>query len=115
MEARTAANCSEERKSRKNAALAEAHQFEPIAVEMIEVCGGSTAVILRAIGRCLVEATGKPWKAYWLCENLAIAIQLAMRSVFSQSVERAFRGSGKSRIHFRRCYPDFRLYLSSEV
>ena len=33
MEAGTAANCAEERKRRKYAVLAEAHQFEPIAVE----------------------------------------------------------------------------------
>ena len=50
MEAGTAANCTEERKRRKYAALAEAHQFEPIAVETMGVYGGSTGVILRAIG-----------------------------------------------------------------
>ena len=60
MEAGTAANCAEELKNRKYAALAEAHQFEPIAVEMMGVYGGSTGVILRAIGRHLVEATGEP-------------------------------------------------------
>ena len=56
MEAGTAANNAEERKRRKYAALAEAHQFEPIAVETMGVYGGSTGVILRAIGRRLVEA-----------------------------------------------------------
>ena len=40
MEAGIAANSSEERKRRKYAALAEAHQFEPIAVETMEVYGG---------------------------------------------------------------------------
>ena len=50
MEAGTAANSAEERKRRKYAALAEAHQFEPIAVETMGVYGESTGVILRAIG-----------------------------------------------------------------
>ena len=46
-----AANSAEERKRRKYAALAEAHQFEPIAVETMGVYGESTGVILRAINR----------------------------------------------------------------
>ena len=48
MEADTAANYSEEHKGHKYAAFAEAHQFEPIAVETIGVYGGSTGVIMRA-------------------------------------------------------------------
>ena len=48
---------------RSYAALAEAHQLEPIAVETMGVSGGSTDVILRAIGRRLVEAVGKPREA----------------------------------------------------
>ena len=60
MEAGTAANSAEERKRRKYAALAEAHQFEPIAVETMGVYGESTGVILRAIGRRLVETTEEP-------------------------------------------------------
>ena len=63
MEADTAANSTKERKHRKYAALAEAHQFEPIAVETMGVYGHygeSTGAILRAIGRRLVEATGEP-------------------------------------------------------
>ena len=60
MEAGTAANSTEERKRRKCAALAEVHQFEPIAVETMGVYGESTEVILRAIRRRLVEATGEP-------------------------------------------------------
>ena len=71
----TAANCAEERKRRKYAALAEAHQFEPIAVETMGVYGGSTGAILRAIGRRLVEATGDPREANWFRQNLAIAVQ----------------------------------------
>ena len=59
MEAGTAANNAEESKGRKYAALAEAHQFEPIAVETMGVHGGSTGAIFRAIGRTLVEATGE--------------------------------------------------------
>ena len=42
MEASTAANYPGSARGRKYAALAEAHQFEPIAVEKIGVCGGST-------------------------------------------------------------------------
>ena len=45
---------------RSYAALAEAHQLKSIAVETMGVSGGSTDVILRAIGRRLVEAVGKP-------------------------------------------------------
>ena len=75
MEAGTAANSAEESKHRKYAALAEVHQFEPIAVETMRVYGESTGVILRAIGRRLVEATGEPREANWFRQNLAIAIQ----------------------------------------
>ena len=66
MEAGIAANSAEERKRRKCAALAEEHQFEPIAVETMGVYGESTGVIVRAIGRRLVEATGEPREANWL-------------------------------------------------
>ena len=74
MEAGIAANNAEERKRRKYAALAEAHQFEPIAVEAMGY-GESSEVIIRAIGRRLVEATGDPREANWFRQNLAIAIQ----------------------------------------
>ena len=40
MEAGTAANCAEERKGRKYAALAEARKIEPIAVETMRVYSG---------------------------------------------------------------------------
>ena len=60
MEAGTAANCVEEHDRRKYAPLVEAHQFEPIAVNNMGVYGGSTGVILTAIGCRLVEATGEP-------------------------------------------------------
>ena len=72
VEAGAVATGAEERKRRKYAALAEVHQFEPIAVETMGVYGGSTGVILRAIGRRLIEATGE---ATWFCQNLAIAVQ----------------------------------------
>ena len=75
MEAGIAANNAEERKRRKYAALAEAHQFEPIAVVTMGVYGESTGVIIRAIGRRLIEATGDPREANWFRQNLAIAIQ----------------------------------------
>ena len=73
MEAGTAANSAEER--RKYAALAEAHQFEPIAVEAMGVYGECIGAILRAIGRRLVEATEEPMEVNWLRQNLALAIQ----------------------------------------
>ena len=75
MEAGIVANSAEERKRRKYAALAEAYQFEPIAVETMGVYGESTGVIIRAIGRRLVEVTGEPREANWFHQNLAIAIQ----------------------------------------
>ena len=76
MEAGTAINSAEECKRRKYAALAEAHQFKPIAVETMGVYGESTRAILRAIGGRLVEATGEPREVNWFRQNLAIAIQL---------------------------------------
>ena len=75
MKAGTAANSAEERKRRKYAALAEAHQFELIAVETMGVYGESTGVILRVMGRRLVEATGEPREVNWFRQNLAITIQ----------------------------------------
>ena len=75
METGTAANYAEERKRRKYTALAEAHQFDPIAVEKMGVHGGSTGVILRAKGRRLVEATTVPREANWFRQNLAIDLQ----------------------------------------
>ena len=48
MEAGTAANYAEECKGRKYAALAEAHQFESIAVETMGVYVVTTGIIMRA-------------------------------------------------------------------
>ena len=42
MEAGTAANCAEERKRHKYAALAESHKFSPIAIEIMGVYDEST-------------------------------------------------------------------------
>ena len=42
-----------------------------IAVKTMRVYGGSTGVILRAIGRRLVEATGQPREANYFRQNLA--------------------------------------------
>ena len=75
METATAANSAEERKRHKYAALAEAHQFEPIAVDTMGVYGESTGAILRATGRRFVEVTGEPREVNWFRQNLAIAIQ----------------------------------------
>ena len=69
MEAGITANSAEVRKRRKYAAIAEAHQFEPIAVETMGVYGESTRVILRAIGLRLVEATGEPREANWFVKT----------------------------------------------
>ena len=98
MEASTAANCAEEHKRCKYATLVEAHQFEPIAVETMKVYGGSTGVILREIGRRLVEATGEPRKDNWFCQNQAIGVHRSNAfSILTAGRERfKFRGSGES-------------------
>ena len=76
MEAGTAANCIEESKGRKYAVLADAHQFEPIAVETMGMCVvGPLESYKRTIGRPLVEETREPREANWFRQNLAIAIQ----------------------------------------
>ena len=75
MKAGIAANSAKDSKTHKYAALAEAHQFEPIAVKTMGVYGESTRVIMRAIGRRLVYATGEPREANWFHQNLAIAVQ----------------------------------------
>ena len=95
MEAGIAANNAEERKRHKYAALAEAHQFEPVAVETMGVYGKSTGVIIKAIGRRLVEATGDPREANWFHQNLAIAIQRGNAfSILSAGRERFLEGRG---------------------
>ena len=57
----------------------------------------STAVILRAIGRRLVEATGEPREANWFRQHLAIAMQRGNAFSILSAVGRGFRGSGESR------------------
>ena len=75
VETGAAAGSAYERKRRKYAALAGAHQFEPIAVETMGLYGTSTGHILRAIGRRLVKATGEAREVTWFYQNLGIAIQ----------------------------------------
>ena len=94
MEAGKAANSAEERKLRKYAALAGVHQFEPIAVETMEVYGESTGVILRAIGHRLVEATGEP-REVGSVKTWLFLYSEEMRLVFSQPVGRGFIESGE--------------------
>ena len=45
------------------------------------VYGESTGIIIRAIGRRLVEATGEPREANWFRQNLAIAVQCVQYSL----------------------------------
>ena len=75
IEAGTAAIEAEDRKRRKYAGLAGAYRFEPIAVETTGVYGVSTNLVLRAIGRRLVEATGERRESNWFLQNLALAVQ----------------------------------------
>ena len=75
VEAGAAAGVAEERKRLKYAVLAEAHQFEPIAIETMGVYSTSTGLILRAIGRRLVEATGEAREITWFYQNLRITMQ----------------------------------------
>ena len=89
MEAGTAANSAEEPKRRKYAGLAEAHQFEPIAVQTMGVYGESTGVILRAKDHRLVEAAGEPREDNWFRQNLTIDIQRGNAfSILSAGIER---------------------------
>ena len=58
-------------------------------IETMGVYGESTGVIIRAIGRRLVKATGEPREADWFRQNLAIAIQRGNAfSILSASRER---------------------------
>ena len=71
----TAAVEAEDPKRRKYAGLADAYRFKPIAVETTGVYGVSTNLVLRAIGRRLVEAKGEPRESNWFLQNLALAVQ----------------------------------------
>ena len=70
-----AAGEAEVRKRRKYAAIGEAYDFEPIAVETTGVYGESTASIIRTIGRRLVDATGEHRESSWFQQNLALSVQ----------------------------------------
>ena len=87
MEAGTAANRAEERKHHKYAALSEAHKFEPIAVKTMGAYGESTGVILRAIGRRLVEVRGELREANWFRQNLACSARQCVQYSLSQQGE----------------------------
>ena len=56
----SAAGEAEMRKRQKYERLGDAYIFEPVAIETTGVYGPSTTVILKLIGRRLVELTGKP-------------------------------------------------------
>ena len=64
-------NLAEERKRHKYAALAEAHKFESIVVEMYVWWAHCSP--LEGDGPHLVEATGEPREVNWFRQNLAIA------------------------------------------
>ena len=92
-----AAGEAEERKRRKYVGLVDAYQFEPIAVETTGVHGASSSLILRAIGRRLVEATGDPRESNWFLQNLALAIQRGNAfSILAAGRERFLEGRGRS-------------------
>ena len=92
-----AAGEAEERKRRKHVGLVDAYQFEPIAVETTGVHGASSSLILRAIGRRLVEATGDPRESNWFLQNLALAIQRGNAfSILAAGRERFLEGRGRS-------------------
>ena len=51
-----------------------AYIFEHVAIETTGVYGPSTNVILKLIGRRLVELTGEPRESVWLKQRLALAV-----------------------------------------
>ena len=93
IEAGSAAAGAEVRKRCKYAGLVGAYQFEPIAVETTGVYGVSTGLVLRAIGRRLVEVTGEPRESGWFLQNLALAVQRGNAfSILSAGRERFLEG-----------------------
>ena len=54
--------------------LSDAYIFEPVAIETTGVYGPSTTVILKLIGRRLVELTGEPRESVWLKQRLALTV-----------------------------------------
>ena len=74
MKAGIAANYAEELKLRKYAALAETHQFEPIAVESVGVY--MVSPLESSLGQYrLLQVTGDPTESKWFRQNLVIAIK----------------------------------------
>ena len=80
-------------KRRKFDALAEAHQYEPIAVETMGVYEGSTGVIFRALGLTVLKQQGSPGRLTGSVKTQLRLFSEAMCSVSSQPVGRGFRGS----------------------
>ena len=70
----SAAGEAEMRKRQKYERLDDAYIFEPVAIETTGVYGHSTTVILKLIGRRLVELTGEPRESVWLKQRLVLAV-----------------------------------------
>ena len=70
----SAAGEAEMRKRLKYERLGDAYIFEPVAIKTTGVYGPSTTVILKLIGRRLVELTGEPRESVWLKQRLALAV-----------------------------------------
>ena len=62
------------RKWLKYERLGDAYIFDPVAIETTGDYGPSTTLILKLIGRHLVELTGKPRESVWLQQRLVLAI-----------------------------------------
>jgi len=75
VEAGSAAGAAEIRKRQKYSALGDSYIFEPIAIETSGAYGRSTSLIMRSIGRRLVETTSDPRESAWFQQRMALAIQ----------------------------------------
>ena len=70
----SAAGEAEMRKRLKYERLGDAYIIEPVAIENTGVYGPSTTVILKVIGRRLVELTGEPRESVWLKQRQVLAV-----------------------------------------
>ena len=75
VDAGSAAGAAEYRKRQKYSALAADYIFEPIAIETTGAYGSTTSLIMRSIGRRLVESTNDPRESAWFQQRMALAIQ----------------------------------------
>ena len=75
VDAGAAAGAAEYRKRQKYSALGNDYIFEPIAIETTGVYGSTTSLIMRSIGRRLVETTNDPRESAWFQQRMALAIQ----------------------------------------